>query len=226
MSSDDSTTLEDLEESFDDLTVSGQSNEQLTSTPEKDRSLSARHVKHDLTPKSKCASLPASKRRQIGRSLNSREIRSRQDELYSRLKEGFEEREGASTDQSVMLEYLNLGEADKSFLTRGVKEVFPSSELRRTRRKGGQLSFYKYVNIAVRAKFGSLGLTSTFEDDSDEIISIKRQILASEETMKQIWIHLMEGLEENDLLTLAEARERDRYVSGLINLYEKEIKKL
>ena len=44
----------------------GQSNEQLTSTPEKDRSLSARHVKHDLTPKSKCASLPASKRRQIG----------------------------------------------------------------------------------------------------------------------------------------------------------------
>lgn len=65
----------------------------------------------------------------------------------------------------------------------------------------------------------------------DEIISIKRQILASEETMKQIWIHLMEGLEENDLLTLAgqyaqEARERDRYVSGLINLYEKEIKKL
>ena len=37
----------------------------------------------------------------------------------------------------------------------------------------------------------------------DEIISIKRQILASEETMKQIWIHLMEGLEENDLLTLA-----------------------
>ena len=102
MSCDDSTTLEDLEESFDDLTVSGksyfsiafvvyyriwitnysadsqsfkimffpffqrQSNEQLTSTPEKDRSLSARHVKHDLTPKSKCASLPTSKRRQIG----------------------------------------------------------------------------------------------------------------------------------------------------------------
>ena len=159
----------------------GQSNEQLTSTPEKDRSFSTRHVKHDLTPKSKCGSLPASKRRQIGvnfviqffgennwnklkwkyitywslhinsstivsgRSLNSREIRSRQDELYSRLKEGFEEREGASTDQSVMLEYLNLGEADKSFLTRGVKEVFPSSELRRTRRKGGQLYPFKHL---------------------------------------------------------------------------------
>ena len=80
-----------------------------------------------------------------GRSLNSREIRSRQDELYSRLKEGFEEREGASTDQSVMLEYLNLGEADKSFLTRGVKEVFPSSELRGTRRKGGQLYPFKHL---------------------------------------------------------------------------------
>ena len=41
----------------------------------------------------------------------------------------------------------------------------------------------------------------------------------------------MEGLQENDLLTLVaqyaqEARERDRFVAGLINLYKKEIQKL
>ena len=60
---------------------------------------------------------------------------------------------------------------------------------------------------------------------------MKRQIQASEEIMKQIWIRLMEGLQESDMLTLVvqyaqEARERDKYVAGLINLYEKEIKKL
>lgn len=48
---------------------------------------------------------------------------------------------------------------------------------------------------------------------------MKRQIQASEETMKQIWMRLTEGLQENDLLTLVaqyaqEARERDRYISG------------
>ena len=60
---------------------------------------------------------------------------------------------------------------------------------------------------------------------------MKRQIQASEETMKQIWMRLAECLQENDLLTLVaqyaqEARERDRYISGLINLYEKEIRRL
>lgn len=65
---------------------------------------------------------------------------------------------------------------------------------------------------------------------TDEIISIKRQIQASEETMKQIWIQLVEGLQGNDLLTLVaqyaqQAREWDQYVGGLIKLYEQEIKK-
>ena len=41
----------------------------------------------------------------------------------------------------------------------------------------------------------------------------------------------MEGLQESELLTLVaqyaqEARERDQYIAGLINLYETELKKL
>ena len=60
---------------------------------------------------------------------------------------------------------------------------------------------------------------------------MKRQIQASEETMRQIWVQVMEGLQDSELLTLVaqyaqEARERDRYVAGLINLYEAELKKL
>ena len=74
-----------------------------------------------------------------GRSLNSREISSRHDELYPRIREGFEEKDVASTDQSVILDYLNLDDSDKSLLTRAVKAVFPSSELRRIRIKGGQM---------------------------------------------------------------------------------------
>ena len=73
-----------------------------------------------------------------GRSLNSREISSRQNELSLRLNEGFEEKEGSSTDQGVILEYLSLDEGDKSLLTRAIKSVFPSSELRRIRKKGGE----------------------------------------------------------------------------------------
>ena len=63
---------------------------------------------------------------------------------------------------------------------------------------------------------------------ADEIIAMKRQIQASEETMRQIWVQVMEGLQESELLTLVaqEAHERDRYVAGLINLYETELKKL
>lgn len=72
------------------------------------------------------------------RSLNSREIKSRHDELYLRIAEGFEEKEGSSTDQTVLLDYLNLDEGDKSLLTRAVKAVFPSSDLRRIRSKGCQ----------------------------------------------------------------------------------------
>lgn len=60
---------------------------------------------------------------------------------------------------------------------------------------------------------------------------MKCQIQASEEIIKQIWIRLMEGLQESDMLTLVvqyaqEACERDKCVAGLINLYEKEIMKL
>ena len=59
---------------------------------------------------------------------------------------------------------------------------------------------------------------------ADEIIAMKRQIQASEETMRQIWVQVMEGIQESELLTLVaqyaqEARERDRYIAGLINLY-------
>lgn len=66
---------------------------------------------------------------------------------------------------------------------------------------------------------------------ADEIIAMKRQIQASEETMRQIWAQVMEGLQESELLTLVaqyaqEACERDRYIAGLINLYETELKKL
>jgi len=73
-----------------------------------------------------------------GRSLNSREIISRHEELYPRIREGFEEKESASTDQSVIMDYLNLYDSDKSLLT-AVKAVFPSSGLRRIRIKGGQM---------------------------------------------------------------------------------------
>ena len=60
---------------------------------------------------------------------------------------------------------------------------------------------------------------------------MKRQIQASEEVLRQIWLQLVEGLQESDLLSLLtlyakEACERDRYVGGLIELYEKEIKRL
>ena len=60
---------------------------------------------------------------------------------------------------------------------------------------------------------------------------MKRQIQASEEVLRQIWLQLVEGLQESDLLSLLtlyakEACERDRYVGGLIKLYEKEIKRL
>ena len=49
--------------------------------------------------------------------------------------------------------------------------------------------------------------------------------------MQQIWAQVMEGLQESELLTLVaqyaqEARERDQYIAGLINLYETELKKL
>jgi len=50
-----------------------------------------------------------------GRSLNSREISFRKHEIYSRIREGFEENEGSSTAQSVILDYLNLDEGDKSY---------------------------------------------------------------------------------------------------------------
>lgn len=58
---------------------------------------------------------------------------------------------------------------------------------------------------------------------------MKRHIQASEEVMRHIWMQLIEGLQESDLLTVVtqyakEAFERDHYVAGLINLYEKEIK--
>ena len=60
---------------------------------------------------------------------------------------------------------------------------------------------------------------------------MKRQIQASEEKMRQIWVQVMKGLQESELLTLVaqyaqEARERDRYVAGLINMNETELKKL
>jgi len=42
------------------------------------------------------------------RTLNSREISSRHEELYPRIRKGFKEKEGASTDQSVIMDYLNL----------------------------------------------------------------------------------------------------------------------
>jgi len=49
--------------------------------------------------------------------------------------------------------------------------------------------------------------------------------------MRQIWVQVMEGLQESELLTLVaqyaqKACERDRYVNGLINLYETELKNL
>lgn len=65
----------------------------------------------------------------------------------------------------------------------------------------------------------------------DGIVSIKRQIIAIEEVMKQIWLQLVEGVQGNvDMTTLAlqyarEASERDKFVGGLIMLYE-EIKKM
>ena len=67
------------------------------------------------------------------RSLNAREINSRHNEQYSRIREGFEEKEDASIDQTVILDYLNLDDSDKSLLKRAVKAVFPSSELRKIR---------------------------------------------------------------------------------------------
>ena len=39
-----------------------------------------------------------------GRSLNSREIST---ELYFRIREGVDEKEGASIDQSIILDYLS-----------------------------------------------------------------------------------------------------------------------
>ena len=70
-----------------------------------------------------------------GCSLNAREIRSRHEVIYSRLCEGFEEKMGSVTNQTALLEYLNLDENDKSLLTRAVKAVFPGADLRRIRKR-------------------------------------------------------------------------------------------
>ncbi|XP_068710251.1 uncharacterized protein [Montipora foliosa] len=88
-------------------------------------------------------------------------------------------------------------------------------------------------NVRCEDSFELEDLEESFDElvISDEIIAMKRQIQASEETMRQIWVQVMEGLQESELLTLVaqyaqEARERDRYVAELINLYETELKKL
>lgn len=214
--------------------------EKFTSTPlKKERPSCARNIlenstfsasseskKHELTPESKKSGLPTSKRRQIGRSLNAREISTRQADIYSQLREGFEESKGSITDQSILLEYLHLDEGDKSLLTRAVKTLFPRSELKRIRRKDHPET-YQYLNVATKTNLNSLH--SEFDGDPYGIRSIKLQIEASEETMQQMWVQLTASLQESpDMTALAgqyarESLEHDKYVAGLIKLYEKEI---
>ncbi|CAB3996362.1 Hypothetical predicted protein [Paramuricea clavata] len=248
---DDLTDLDDLEKSFDELKLL-ECEETLTSTPVKRRpckrniledinnthSESSELItkKHALTPESKASGLPARKRTMTGCSLNAREIHSRHEVIYSRLCEGFEEKMGSVTNQTALLEYLNLDENDKSLLTRAVKAVFPGANLRRIRKKNYPEMYllfiierYQYHNVGAKTNFWK---PEYFDNDEAEINSIKMKINASKEVMEQIWVQLSDKLQESpDMITLAEqyAREsfeHDKYVHEQKKLLNEEVRHL
>ncbi|XP_028412057.1 uncharacterized protein LOC114534786 [Dendronephthya gigantea] len=87
--------------------------------------------KHTLTPESKASNEPKSKRFAAS-NLSSRQCSQRRNQLASKLEEILEYRENPDdhVEQSVLMEYLDVMDDQKSILTRAIKALFPEATKR------------------------------------------------------------------------------------------------
>ena len=72
-----------------------------------------------------------------GHELSGQYRKQRQEMPHAKLLEGFEECNGREVEQSIIIHYLGLCDAEKSIATRAVTSTLPSCNITR-KMKGGQ----------------------------------------------------------------------------------------
>ncbi|XP_028412483.1 uncharacterized protein LOC114535317 [Dendronephthya gigantea] len=231
---------EDLETSMQNLSLNDEDydpGKRRTSTPiqlQEEGSVtveSPTQGKHTLTPSSKEAPLPQSKKVCVGKFLSGKQRTDRRKAATFFLKEGFELHDNSQTPYETVVAYLGDDTITKSMLTRTVKEAFPGVYIKRERKDNKKQVFF--MNLQEK------GIAHQFSDvrhdeieANDDIQNLLTNLELSDLVLSQIWSSIVSKYNEGGDISgqladyAKESRKREVHINNVINLFKEEIEKL